>query len=125
MTATRPVLSRRPVLIGLGATVIAAVAGIALDIPNLLRRRATGPHADLVNRLDDPEGAAVLGRAVMKSTHDAPIDRWAAIARGNIGQQDLGRALAADIAQDRLIEAEGWLVPATLAAISVVATRSL
>ena len=60
-----PKISRRGFTLGAAAMAgVALIAGAVYEVPKLFKRRARGQHADLVNRLTDPEQAAIIGRAV-------------------------------------------------------------
>ena len=59
-----PKITRRSLTLGgMAAAGMAVIAGAIYEVPKLLKRRASGQYADLVNRLDNPEQAAMLGRA--------------------------------------------------------------
>ncbi len=117
-----PRSSRRTLTIG-GIAVAGAVvvAGAAYEIPRLLRHRATGEYADLVNRLDDPEQAAIVGRAILsQSTIDA--QETALELKKRLAKATLPQLMAADSAESpSLIESGGWVVPKVLADLCVLA----
>lgn len=119
-------ISRRPFISGLlsvlGLAGIAALEGPRL-FPKLFERRyPRTPFDDLFAALADRENAVRLGAALANSAPrrlDARI--LAARLRSKIGGHSLALAIADDVAQGRLIEAEGWLVPESLAELCVLA----
>lgn len=125
-----PRISRRTITIG-GALAIGAamVAGGIFELPKLIKHRARGHYADLVNRLDDPEQAAIVGRVVDKSASDtaqsfeeeAASDLKRRLAKQNLSQ--LMRDDSADIGS--LVEADGWVIPLALAELCVLAALSV
>lgn len=105
------------------------VAGGIFELPKLIKHRARGHYADLVNRLDDPEQAAIVGRVVDKSASDtaqsfeeeAASDLKRRLAKQNLSQ--LMRDDSADIGS--LVEADGWVIPLALAELCVLAALSV
>jgi hypothetical protein len=119
-----PTVSRRTLTFaGLAAALTAAVAGAAYEVPRLLKRRARGQYADLVNRLDDPEQAAVVGRVL--SAGEVPPEDTAKALRRKLAHQSLRALIAEDEAARRMIEAEGWVLPGTLAELCLLAAQSV
>jgi hypothetical protein len=119
-------LTRRPVLIGLAATAVAVAAGIALDIPTLFRRRATGPYANLVNTVEDPDSAAVVGRAILGRVPltGRLLEQSASFARDRLAKETLEETVTVDAAHNFLVEADGWVLPITLGTLCILATQS-
>lgn len=113
-----PKLSRRQVTLGgIALAAAAAVAGAVYEVPRLFKHRATGEYADLVNLLDEPDQAAVVGRAVQ----DDSIKEEAAGLRATLKDRRLVDVLDGDLAQARLAEADGWVLPQTLATLCALA----
>jgi len=128
-----PKITRRGMTIG-GIVGIAAaiVAGGIFEAPRLFKRRASGQYADLVNHLDNPEQAAALGRAFKESfpgpgdTLSSLEDKLAPYLRSSLTKQTLPELIARDAADPRLIgEVSGWVMPATLISLCVLAAESL
>jgi len=124
-----PKITRRSVTIG-GAVAIGAaiVAGGIFEIPKFIRRRARGHYADLVNRLDDPGQAALVGKAVETGRPDGTtpsLEDSAANIRLELKGQALPDLLARDVASGELTEAGGWVLPATLATLCSMAAQSV
>jgi len=116
-----PKLSRRTLTIGgIAAAGAALVAGAVYELPRLFKHRAKGGHAELVDLLDDPDQAAVVGRAV----HGEEL------AEGDLKKRLAGRTLPAVMVEDcaridRMAEAGGWVIPNTLAELCILAARSV
>jgi hypothetical protein len=108
-----PKLSRRSVTLGGIAVAAAAVVGGAIyEVPRLFKHRASGEYADLVNRLDDPDAAATVGKSIETDL------------RAQLKKRTLPDILANDAAAGKLVEADGWVLPATLAAICAMAAQT-
>lgn len=122
----RMILSRRPVLAGLAATSAAALTAIVLDIFSEKHPRVSGPYAGLVNRLDNPQAAAVVGNAMLAKVadRDAAIREAESFARERFVHERLSQAIATDTAHGFLAEADGWVMPLTLGALCVLASQS-
>jgi hypothetical protein len=124
-----PKITRRSMTIG-GAVAIGAavVAGGIFEIPKFIKRRARGHYADLVNRLDDPEQAAIVGKAVHMDRPDGTtpsLEDAAASVRLELKARSLPDLLARDVVSGELMEAGGWVLPATLAKLCSMAAQSV
>jgi uncharacterized oligopeptide transporter (OPT) family protein len=126
MSGGKQLLSRRPVLAGLAATTAAALAGIVADLVASAHRRVSGPYAALVNQLDNPQAAKVIGSVILAKTANAAaaIREAHAFASERLAKQRLANAIATDVEQGFLTEADGWVIPITLGALSVLASQS-
>jgi hypothetical protein len=113
-----PKLSRRTLTFaGVAAVGAAVIAGATYEIPRLFKRHASGEYADLVNRLDDPDAAAMVGKNVeADNLHEAAGD-----IRAQLKKRALSALLADDAAAGKLTEADGWVLPSTLASICAMA----
>ena len=120
------ILSRRPVIAGLAITAAAAMTGIVMDAFSPKHPRVGGPYADLVNRLDDPQSAAVVGSAMLAKVSDrgVAIREAEAFARERFAHERLSEAIATDTTRGFLSEADGWVMPLTLGALCVLASQS-
>jgi len=123
MSRREPLLTRRPVLAGLAAVVAAVAAGIGIDLVQPKHKRATGPYAGLVNNLDDPDSAAIIGTAILAhaANKTAAIHEAANFAKDRLKSETLSSALTVDAAQGFLTEVNGWVIPITLGALCVLA----
>ncbi len=124
MSAT---ISRRAALIGSALAGVAALVGLGFEGSKLLRHHAAGEYADLVNRLDEPERAAVIGAAILAESPPSPtkLKEQAAALRGQLLKRALASVIAADVADGRLAEARGWVLPQSLALLCVLAARPI
>ena len=125
-----PKISRRGFTLSAAAVAgVALVAGAVYEVPKLFKHRARGQHADLVNHLADPEQAAIVGRAIHPGVSDTgpSLEELASsLLKKGLGKKSLAE-LAVDDAQriDRLVEAEGWVLPLTVAALCVLAAQAV
>jgi len=119
-----PKLSRRSLTIGgIAAGGAAIIAGAVYEAPKLFKRRPHGEYADLVSKLGDPEKAAVVGRAIQDRgslTKEELSELKTALAA-----KPLADVAAADAKDDRLTEADGWVLPVTLATLCALAAQSV
>jgi hypothetical protein len=126
MNDRRQLLSRRPVIAGLAAVTVAALAGIVADLVTPRHRRVSGPYAALVNQLDDPQSAKVIGTALLaRATNiDAAVRQANAFAGERLAKEGLKQAISVDIDRGLVTEANGWVIPTTLGALCLLAARS-
>ena len=119
-----PTVSRRSLTFaGIAAALTAAVAGAVYEVPRLMKHRARGHYADLVNRLDDPEQAAIVGRAL--TAGDVPLDDTAKALRKKLAHRGLRELIADDEAAHRMADANGWVLPGALAELCLLAAHSV
>lgn len=123
-----PKITRRGITIG-GAVAVGAaiVAGGIIEGPRLFRRRAKGQYAELVNLLNDPDQAAIVGRAIHLGESDPPVER---LSQTDLKQRLKGKTLSTLVAEDsayfeRMVEAEGWVIPLALAEVCILAAESV
>ncbi len=124
-----PKISRRGMTIG-GAVAIGAalVAGGIFEGPRLFKRRARGRYAEIVNQLENPENAALLGKSVdmvvpegMTMSEEAARD-----LKTRLAKQSLSALMKDDTnALESMAEANGWVIPLALAEICVLAAESV
>jgi hypothetical protein len=112
-----------------GAVAIGAaiVAGGIFELPKLIKHRARGHYADLVNRLDDPEQAAIVGRAIHTDRPDgsaSSLEEASSSIRIALKGRTLPQLLARDVAAGELTEADGWVLPTTLSSLCSMAAQS-
>ena len=123
-----PRLSRRTLTLGgIAAAGAAVVTGAIYEVPRLFKRRARGHYADLVNRLDDPDRAAIVGKAVDAGDGGHKFEEeGAADLAQRLAKHDL-RTLMLEDSTDirRVVEADGWVIPLALAELCVLAAKSL
>lgn len=119
-----PKLSRRTLTVGaIAAAGAAAVAGAVYEVPRLFKRRARGEYAELVNRLVDPEQAAVVGRAIHLETSE---ESAASDLKRRLSKKTLQELAAEDSAElHRMVEADGWVLPLAVAELCVLAAQAV
>jgi hypothetical protein len=128
-----PKLSRRAMTVGgIAAVGVAAIAGAVYELPRLFRPRSRGAYADLANLLDDTDQAAIVGRKLMDqlgvgtaiepgSIVDRAVRESASEIRTRLKRAPLRDLCAADAVKGTLIEVDGWVIPATLGALCIMA----
>ena len=124
-----PKITRRSMTVG-GAVAIGAaiVAGGIFEIPKFIKRRARGHYADLVNLLNDPEQAAIVGKTVHFDRPDgttSSLEDAASALRLELNGHALSDRLSREITSGELTEANGWVMPTTLATLCSMAAQSI
>jgi len=119
-----PRLSRRTLTFGaIAAAGAAAIAGAVYEVPRLFKRRARGEYAELVNRLSDPEQAAVVGRTIHL---DAGEESAASDLKKRLSKKTLQQLAAEDSTElHRMVEADGWVLPLAVAELCVLAAQAV
>jgi hypothetical protein len=121
-------LARRSFFAGfMGVVVLAGIA--ALEVPQFFpglfqRRYPPTPFDDLLALLPDRENAVRLGAALTNGRSPANAKEFAMQLRKKIGGHSLARAMADDLAQNRLTETGGWLLPESLAELCALAAMA-
>jgi hypothetical protein len=110
-------LSRRSFGVGAGALVLLGAATFAYRHAG--RWHAPTPYDDVLNQIVDRDPAATLGKAV--TIPEAGAEKLAARLR-QPGFRLAERA-PADAAAGRTVEADGWLVPETVALYAALAAQ--
>lgn len=109
----------------LGGAVAAIAGGLVAIGPVLLRKRyAPSPYDDLLALLDNRDADAQIGEAILADKNDFDADAVAAALRARIGKRPLPDVMADDAAQGRVVEADGWLLPETLALLCALAAKA-
>jgi hypothetical protein len=110
-------IPRRPLLIALGAVAGVGILGGGLYESGLLGRHfhSAAGYDDLLSGLGDRDAASRVGEAVLTEDETFEASRIAQKLRKQIAHRPLTTVLAEDLAQDRVIEAQGWILPETLA----------
>jgi hypothetical protein len=125
-------IARRPVLASLCALLGLGIAGTLIyEGPRLLGRHyPRTKYDDLLDQLPDRESAAKLGHAAIAQmeTHTDvyPLFDVKTVARelrDGPGKGSIARATEADIAQARLLEVQGWVLPRSLVAVTLIAAE--
>lgn len=119
--------SRRSVAIGGGIAVALGLTAVGVTVPHLFAKRyKPSPYDDLFAKLVDRDAAVKLGRAALESrarSRALPIDYagMARVLRGRLSRRSLTDVTASDLDQNKLAEAQGWVLPETLLLLSVLA----
>ncbi len=119
-------ISRRPVLSGLIAALSLAIAGgIAFEVPKFSRRRyKPSPYDDLLANLPDRENAARIGAAVIAESPAFDANQTARALGKSLADNSLAGVVSADLAQGRMDEVRGWLLPHTLTQLCALAAKA-
>ena len=112
--------TRRSVAIGGGVAVALGLAAVGINAPRWLRAKTA--YDDLLEKLIDRDSAATVGHAVI-GTATVDTREVAADLRRRIGTRPLAEVAKEDLAQNRLIEAKGWVFPQTVGLLCVVAAQ--
>ena len=113
-------MRRRAIIVAIGAAGAAVAAGLYRFTDLFVKHYPPTPYDDLLTLLIDREEAIRLGA---RMTGDFDVQREAAGLRATFAHQNLATAIQADIAADRLVEVEGWIVPQRLARLSRLASK--
>lgn len=113
-------MKRRTLIAGVAAAGAAVAAGLYRFTDLFVKHYPPTPYDDVLAALADREQAARLGGLVRNAA--APND-LATKLRGVLKANGLAGAAGADIAGDRMIEVDGWVVPESVALISALAAK--
>jgi hypothetical protein len=114
-------MKRRTLIAGMAAAGAAVAAGLYRFTDLLVKHYAPTPYDDVLAVLVDREQAAKFGTQVSGA---AAPNAVAARLRAVLKPDGLTAAAKADIAADRLVEVDGWLVPQSVALISALAAKA-
>lgn len=112
-------MRRRTLIGGVAAAGAAVAAGLYRFTDLFVKHYPPTPYDDVLGKLVDREQAARLG-AHVNAPGDAPA--LAAQLRAEMHGR-VQMAAEADIAAGRLMEADGWLVPRSVALLAALAAR--
>jgi hypothetical protein len=120
-------ISRRPVLSGiLAALGIALVGSFAYEAPRWSRHRyKPSPYDDLLEKLPERDNAGRIGAAFIAETPGFNAESTARALRTKLAAISLAEAMSADLAQDRLVEVRGWVLPGTLSDLCALAAKAV
>lgn len=112
-------MKRRTLIGGVAAVAVAVAAGLYRFTDLIVKHYPPTPYDDVLNKISDRDQAARLGAKVT-----APGDAGALAARLRVAVPGrLQTAAQADIAAGRMVEADGWLVPESVALMAALAAR--
>jgi hypothetical protein len=112
-------MRRRTVIAGVAAAGAAAVAGLYRFTHVFARHYAPTPYDDLLGQLVDREEAAKLGAKMAGSANAATLASQLRATMHN----GLAAAAVADARAGRVQELDGWLLPDSVALLSVLAAK--
>ena len=119
----KELFTRRRILIGAGGAAVLAAA--AFEGSRLLRKRyAPSPYDDLLALLDDRDADAQIGEAVLAEIDDFDAKAVSADVRERIGKRSLSQVMIEDAGDGRVLEANGWVMPETLALLCALAAKA-
>jgi hypothetical protein len=104
--------SRRAVTIGGGIAAALGITALGVTVPRLLRHRhRQTPYDDLLSQLIDRDAAAKLGAQLDRQGEPQAV---ASELRRRFERRTLAEVINADLAEGKLTEVKGWVMPATL-----------
>jgi len=113
-------MKRRGVIAGLMTAGAAVAAGLYRFTDLLAKHYAPTPYDDVLASLSDREQAARIGAFVPGTPAPKTL---AARLRALLKPDGLAGAVKADLAADRLVEVDGWLLPQSVALLSALAAK--
>jgi hypothetical protein len=115
--------SRRTTI--LAALGFGALAGTGFGLTRLVERLAhrypRTPYDDLLSQLDDRDAAVKVGRGLVRQFAPQGAGALASELRARLAQSPLGDASLRDSIGGAVVEANGWVVPITLARLCSLA----
>ncbi|MEJ1970615.1 MAG: hypothetical protein WDN03_18605 [Rhizomicrobium sp.] len=117
--------SRRAVTIGGGIALALGLGALGLSVPSLLRKRyRASAYDDLLDDLVDRDAAIKVGAAFRAQTAAKPEPQALGKAlRHRLERRTLADVTGSDLAQSRMLEVKGWVMPETLVLLSVLASE--
>ncbi len=112
-------MKRRTIVAGLGVAGAAAAAGLYRFTDLFVKHYPPTPYDDVLAVIDR-EQASRLGRAALRTMPDFDVAKTAARLRAAGG---ISGAAAQDVEQERMTEADGWVVPQSVALIAALAAK--
>ena len=113
-------MKRRTLLAGVAAAGAALAASLYRFTDLLVKHYAPTPYDDVLAALADRQQAAKIGALV---AHAPAPDALAARLRGLLKPGGLAGAVGSDLAADRLVEVDGWLMPQSVVLLSALAAK--
>ena len=114
--------SRRAVTVGGGIAAALGLAAIGITVPRLFGHhyRKT-PYDDLLAQLVDRGEAVKVGSAALDGMGKVTAAKLATEIRPRLDRRTLLEATNSDLAESKLAEVHGWVLPETLARLCVLA----
>jgi hypothetical protein len=124
-----PKITRRALTLGgIAAAGAVVIAGAVYEVPKLLKHRASGRYAKIVDQLDNLEAAALVGKSVEMPTPDGVqmAEEAAHDLKTRLTKRPLSSLMAEDMRTlEGMVEAGGWVIPLSLGEICVLAAESV
>lgn len=115
--------TRRAIVIGTVA--IVGTTAAVLEGPKLLRKRHTpSPYDDLLDQLDDRDACAQIGEAYLAGKPGFTPGTVAADLRRRLAGTSLENASVEEANRGRVVEANRWLMPESLALMCALAAKA-
>ena len=116
--------SRRAVAIGGGIAAALGIAALGVTVPRLLGRRyRQSPYDDLFAQLVDRDEAVKVGRAMLDGGFRIDARTVGRDLRQRFERRNLDEVTDSDLAQGKLLEAQGWVLPESLALLCALAAE--
>ena len=112
-------MNRRSVIGGLAALAVAAIGGAAWKFHIFGKHYPPTPYDDLLNQIVEREPAATLGREARRAIPDFNLQNLAADLRRP--GRELMRRAPLDAGENRLMEANGWVLPQSVGLYAALA----
>jgi len=112
-------MRRRNFVAGIAVASAALVAGVYRFTDLFVKHYPPTPYDDLLGNLTDRDQAARLGAKI----EDFDIQGRATQLRTSLQNRSLAAAAEADIAAGRMMDADGWVLPQTLAWLAALAAQ--
>jgi len=114
--------SRRAVTVGGGIAAALGIAALGITVPRLFGRhyRRT-PYDDLFAQLIDRDEAVKVGIAALAAARPITAAKLAREIRQRLDQRSLQVAVNSDLAEGKLAEVKGWVLPETVVLLSMLA----
>lgn len=114
-------LSRRTTIVA-GLSVVAGGGFGVFELLAMRRRHyPSTPYDDLLSQLDDRDRAVKLGRASLAELRPNGAQMLSTELRAHLGHARLSEVVASDARKGALVEANGWVLPETLAKLCALA----
>ncbi len=114
-------MRRRDIVAGVVAAGAALSAGLYRFTDMFVKHYPPTPYDDVLGVLADREQAARIGAFVSATPQPQAL---AARLRAVLKPAGLAGAVKADLAADRLVEVDGWLLPQSVALLSALAAKA-
>jgi len=123
--------TRRSVAIGGGIAVALGLAAVGVNAPRWFRAKTA--YDDLLDQLVDREAAVRIGRDVQDIVYHTPgpvnlllggADGLADEMRKRLNGRKLRDVTQEELAQGRLVEVRGWVMPVTLVVLCLLAAKA-